>query len=229
MVACQHLAVAVDVFGNHRQFQTDYARLGSGSDQMFPFFHADQHHENQRRGHDGQHVHAYADGHSDCRDDPYAGSCGQSSDRTFHLYDGSGAEETDAGDNLCGYSARVAVFQTEIFLRNVDRQYHSQSGAHRDEGEGAHPGHLSLAFALKPDAAAQNQTETEFEDRRDGIDLDGIDLIDQICPYFGYRGHLMLFFHREAARSQTVVVGKKLDGVVAGVEGCVHVPVDGDS
>ena len=65
-------------------------------------------------------IHADSDGHADSRHHPYAGGSGEASDRAFHLYDRACAEEADTGDDLCGYTPRVAVLESEILLWHID-------------------------------------------------------------------------------------------------------------
>lgn len=76
---------------------------------------------------------------------------------------GTAAEETDAGDDLCGDTAWIAVLKAEVYLGHVYGENHGEARAHGNESERADSGYLALALTLGADDHAEHHAQHEAE------------------------------------------------------------------
>ena len=137
----------------------------------------DQHKDDEQRGDGGNQVHACPHGQPYTSRHPDAGRRGEAAHRALHLNDGAGTQKAHAAHHLGGNAPRVAVFQAQVLLRDIDADEHGQRGPHGNERESAQARNLALAAPLEAYGCPQQHAQQQLKHGSGHIHIGAHDVV----------------------------------------------------
>lgn len=149
------------------------------------FFHVtkkEEREENEAGGEDRGHIEATTGGHAD-RSDHKKRSCGgQAGSQTARVKDGTGADETDPGNNLSGDPSRIGGDARELLRENRE-----QGCAETNKHVGAQAGSAMFELAFQANDSAENGRQRYAGERTadDSARHFSAEQIDEVLPGHG--------------------------------------------